>query len=156
MMLRVVHRHLASRSAAALVALALSGAVQLATAPEAHAGAARACRCPSHGAKHACECGRGHGENTASAKALPACHRGGSRGALAANEQERTRRSPCVQGACGLPEAPRAVTPRVAESFLIPRPVALVAQEHQAVLEPLRGVEIAAPARPETPPPRIG
>ncbi|MFL5302596.1 MAG: hypothetical protein ACJ79R_19880 [Anaeromyxobacteraceae bacterium] len=144
-----------SRVAAALVALALSGALQLGRADEGHpARAAAWCRCGAHGAAQACRgcrSARARGSDKA-----PPCHGAAARDGLARDERAPGSTAPCVKGSCGEPEAPQATGARVVETFTVPVVEAPVRRDVIEDVPPALAVAYGVGARPETPPPRVG
>jgi hypothetical protein len=146
------------RSAAAVIALAMTGALQwpaLAAPPAPHRCA---CHARAHGGEHECECARCQAEARAAQERdlekLPPCHRAAARKALA-KESRRAPAGPCFQGSCGVPEAPRALALTFAEPFLLPRAVSLPSPDEVTRLAPREVAAGSATADgPATPPPR--
>jgi len=155
-----VHRLAISRLAAAVLALALSGAVRVAAAQDAHDGTHR-CSCPvgAHGA-HECSCPacqRALAEAAPSPEELaklPPCHR-----ALAATA---VRRAPvptpkpdqdCASPLCSLPDGRLAAAPTT-DTFLLPEPPRLAAVDFEEPLVAPSRPPAAVAASPEPPPPR--
>jgi hypothetical protein len=142
-----------SRIAAALVAVALSGALQPAAAS--NGGAASASRsscCGSRDAKRAGGCPHCH--RVRGGDGLPPCHRAAAREQRARHGDGGGERGPCVKGSCGQPEAPQAPGTRVVESYTLPVVPAAVRCEVSEDVPPARAVPCGAAAFPETPPPR--
>jgi hypothetical protein len=145
-----------ARAAAALLALALSGAPRAAVslAPE----KPHRCQC-RHGAGERCTCPvcgqRARRAQHAALAELPPCHRAVAAEALAAEDEHerRHREVPCLQGDCGATDPaapPRAST----ETFTLPDPPLLgPAGSGPPVPAPAARRGVGAPA-PEPPPPR--
>jgi hypothetical protein len=145
------------RPAAVVVAIAMTGALQwpaLAAPPAPHRCA---CHARAHGGEHECECARCQAEARATKERdvenLPPCHRAAARKALAA-ESRRAPAGPCLQGSCGVPEAPRALALTIAEPFLLPRAVTLPSPGVTRLAPREVAVPGTAADRPPTPPPR--
>jgi hypothetical protein len=157
-MLSALRTSAVARAAAALLAVALSGAPRAAEAlrPE----KPHRCQC-RHGAGERCTCpvcaARVRKAKRDALAELPPCHRAGAERALAAEEahERRDREAPCVQGDCGSKD-PLAPPRASAESFTLPDPPVIgraVQSRVAAAVGPGDGVD--APV-PEPPPPRAG
>jgi hypothetical protein len=97
--------------------------------------------------------GRGARREGADLEKLLPCHRAAARKALA-KDSRRAPAGPCLQGSCGVPEAPRALALAITEPFLFPRAVSVPSP----AVTRLAPREVAAPSAtadgPPTPPPR--
>jgi hypothetical protein len=154
-MLGRIRRCAHARVAAGVLVISLTGAPGLAAAlagPAEHR-----CTCAARGGDHRCECpicrARATHAHRAEAK-RPPCH-GPAVAAPARQEKERPAPAgaPCLTGACGAPDGPRAVVTGL-EPFTLAQhgaPPALVPTSLVAVtLDGAREV----PRAPEPPPPR--
>ncbi len=164
-MLSHVHRLAVSRLAAAVLALALSGAVRVAAAQEPQEGGHR-CACPvgAHG-EHDCSCPRCQSARQApeaaapspeALAAMPPCHRALYEKAAAQRPAPAPTPKPdqdCASPLCSLPDGRLAAAPQV-DTFLLPRPPEVVVALRSEPLPAARSACAAAPARPEPPPPR--
>ena len=140
------------RLAAALVAFAMTGALQPVLA---HAEAARAhtCRCASHAPGVDCTCPRCHGARSPKVAREPPCHRASPR--LAVGDERRDENgSSCLSATCGFPELPQAPTRPGGESFTIPELPPLVGPWWDEVLREKVARPLRRVAAPEPPPPR--
>lgn len=151
---------IASRLAAATVALALSGAPQLIEPPE-HARGHR-CQCPVRNGHHDCDCPLCHAEAARIGKSsevdpnLPACHRALAAKARADADQSAKRRAasaPCLTSTCGSSDE-RLRSPSAADGFTIPPPWQLVVRMISADVPAARDLVLSALGEPETPPPK--
>lgn len=143
-----------ARIAAALVAVALSGAprvVALHAPPERHR-----CLCRAHaGGDHACDCAlcrKAAIASRASDGTAPPCHRAAAQKELAA-ETRRPGGAPCLEGTCGSGARPTLTVAGV-EAFCLPAtgPLVVAAPERPV---PRCAAPLAERAlEPETPPPR--
>jgi hypothetical protein len=147
---------IAGRIAAALVAVALSGAAQLHLPEAQHGGAASGCRCGSHHTEHLCSCPVCHSARIRDLDQLPPCHRAAAREKLARVERQGDLPGPCMKGSCGQPESPQATTTRFVERFTVPDSAAPVLPERSEELPLARALAQGLTTPPETPPPRIG
>jgi hypothetical protein len=101
-MLRAARSAAVARLAAALTALALSGAPQvLATQAPAERHRCSCCHAPHAGGEHECECAQCRKaalSAQASDASQPPCHRAAAKKALSAGSR---RHAPCLEGTCG-------------------------------------------------------
>lgn len=156
-MLARLHRASVSRAAAALLALALSGAPRAAQAVQLEKP--HRCQC-KHGAGERCSCPvcgkRAREARRKAAHEAPPCHRAQAEQALAA-EEERERHDrdvPCFRGPCGDPGDVPPPTRASAETFTLPDPPLIGrAGTSGAVPAPALRDGVGVPA-PEPPPPR--
>jgi hypothetical protein len=160
-----VHKLAVSRLAAAVLALALSGAVRVAAAQESHEGGHR-CACPvgAHG-EHDCSCPRcrsAQAEPDAPAPspealaAMPPCHRALYEKAAAQRRPPAPSPKPdqdCASPLCSLPDGRLAAAPQV-ETYLLPQPPEVAVATGSEPLPADRPACAASPASPEPPPPR--
>lgn len=144
-----------TRLAAALLALALSGAVRVVppvTGPH-------RCACPGHGAGHECACpvcaAAARRAREGQLAELPPCHRAAAQKAQAEDEEARARRRalPGVLPTCGVPEGGLAA-PHATEPFPLPARPPLALAEWSLRLEPSTRALPSVPRRPAVPPPR--
>ncbi len=135
------------RLAAALVALALSGAPGVAAAVSRSAG--RPCPCPMHARKLQCACCHQGGQAIGKAR--------GQHGPVAARgESPAAPACACaasMEGKCGTPEA-RSSSQRVVEDFTLPDALANDAPESTGRVYIAISVPRDFARPPETPPPR--
>jgi hypothetical protein len=143
-----------ARLAAGLLAVSLTGAPQLAQALA--DGSEHRCTCAAGRGEHRCECPicrarATHAKRPAEGKAP--CH-GAPAGALTPPAPaERRADLPCLTGACGAPDGPRAVVSGL-------EPFTLLADPATADLPPTAassaagGAVRAVPRAPDPPPPR--
>lgn len=153
-MLSQVRMAALARIAAALVAVALSGAprvVALSAPPERHR-----CTCPVHaGGEHACDCALCHKAalaSRASDPGLPPCHRAAAQRELTADARNPAS-APCIEGTCGSGARPTQTLAGVEVFCLSPSGPAVVVVPER----PVPTCAAPAPERatePETPPPR--
>lgn len=159
-MLSVVHRLFVSRLAAALLVLALSGAVRVAAAQDSHEGAHR-CACPTSHGVHECACPRCQSAAAAPSPtpeelaALPPCHRALFAAKAAASRQVPAPRpdQDCASPLCSLPDGRLAAAPGT-DTFLVPDPPRLVVSAWSEPLPAATPGGDAARPSPEPPPPR--
>jgi hypothetical protein len=144
------------RIAAALVAVGLSGSLQLPPAKRDHRVAAQACRCGSHHGGHACSSPACHRARSQDVAKFSPCHEAAAQQKLAREERSLDFGGPCMEGSCGHPESPQASGTRVAESFTIPEPTRISLQSRSEVLAVVRDAAYGVSKHPDTPPPRIG
>jgi hypothetical protein len=156
---RLAHT-VAARLAAALLAIAFSGAVQ---AVPADPHRPHRCECRAHGERHVCACpicnaaarvaraARARGE----AAALPPCHRAAAERAEATARaaEERRGEGACLVPSCGMGERDEAAS-RAAEPFPVPASPRLVRVEWSLAVAGPTALALAAGAGPELPPPR--
>jgi hypothetical protein len=144
----------ASRCAASLVALALSGAPQV-IAMQAPIERHR-CACRAHGSDHECSCSlcrRAALQHQSSDESTPPCHRAAARAALAQQEHRPASGAPCVEGTCGQHAQP-PVTIAGIESFVLPT-VKAIAVPWRVERIWRKGESLHERSLdPETPPPR--
>lgn len=152
-MLRAVRTLAPSRLAAAVLALALTGAPGIAGlhAPEAE----HRCTCRAEAGVHACACVRCHAAAAAARRAseerAPPCHRAAP--SRPVPPPERDGRAPCWTGSCGSPD-PAAASPLALEAFLVPAAAALPAPPPAGRVALPAGEGRELPLWPDTPPPR--
>jgi hypothetical protein len=142
-----------ARLAAGLLVVSLTGAPQLAGAlqePSEHR-----CTCAAGGGEHRCECpicrARATHASHGGAKSAP-CH--GAPAAAAPREPAPVRDDlPCLTGACGAPDGPRAVVSGL-EPFTLPLEVRPAVLPFTASLAAAPGAIRTVPRAPDPPPPR--
>jgi len=157
--LSVVHRLSVSRLAAALLALALSGAVRVAAAQDTHEGTHR-CSCPTTNGVHECACPRCRSAAAAPAPSpeelakLPPCHRALFEAKAASRKVPAPKPDQdCASPLCSLPDGRLAAAPQT-DTFLVPDPPRLVVTAWSEPLSAARpGCDAVQPS-PEPPPPR--
>lgn len=150
-MLRIARTLGVSRVAAALVALALSGAPGLASL---HArGREHRCTCKAGGRAHECACPVCHAAaRRADEERLPPCHREAARQPAPARSAERAA-APCWTGSCGDREdGGIALSPL--DAFTLPAATRLAAPRLSGRIAPERPSGHELLLAPETPPPR--
>jgi hypothetical protein len=157
-MLGRLRRCVPARLAAGLLVVSLTGAPRLAGAlaePAEHR-----CTCAAKGGEHRCECPicRARATHAAPAgKARPPCHgapAGAPTPAPARAPAERRADLPCLTGACGAPDGPRAVVSGL-EPFALADDGAPAGRAPPSAAVPAApGALLTVPRAPEPPPPR--
>jgi hypothetical protein len=154
-------QRVASRCAAAVVALTLSGLPEL-VEPSSHAAGHR-CHCPVREGKHECDCPLCHAEAARRGSAAtddpspPACHKAlavKTRAEVVQADQRRASAAPCLTSTCGTADG-RLRPPPAAERFTVPPGWTLTFVEWSAEVEVAADLVIMEPREPETPPPRF-
>lgn len=148
-----------SRLAAAVLALALSGAPRLLSdfhARGEHRGARR-CQCPRTGGAHECACPtcrRAELARVADVDKMPPCHRGLARHESAQEAgHKRGLSGPCLTGSCGTPEE-RISPPSGTDVFTLPAPLRIASFEVGQRISTERFSRHEGSREPEIPPPR--
>jgi hypothetical protein len=158
-MLRRLRRCAPARLAAGLLVVSLTGAPQL-TGALANGGEHR-CTCAAGAGEHRCECpictARATHARRAPEGAKPPCH-GAPPGVPtpkpAAPDDERRADLPCLTGACGAPDGPRAVVSGL-EPFALADDGAPAGRAPPSAAVPAApGALLTVPRAPEPPPPR--
>jgi hypothetical protein len=158
-MMGVAHT-IASRFAAAAVALALSGVPQLVEPPD-HAVGHR-CQCPVRAGQHDCDCPLCHaaavrlGKSGSSGPSQPQCHRALAPRARVEDGKAAERRAasdPCLTSTCGGSDNLLRPPPAV-DRFMLPVPPQLTTCEPSGEVPVARDLVISVLREPETPPPR--
>ncbi len=146
-MISEAHRLAASRLAAVMVAVALSGAPRLAIPGEAAPG--HRCCCPKQARQHACPCAARRASQAREAERP--CHGVAPEGARR-GEPGSGPALTWFRPGCGTPEAAVAPHPGI-DAFLIPESLAVAAPiAPERIPEPWRAPS-DVPVEPETPPP---
>jgi hypothetical protein len=149
----------ASRLAAALVALALGGVLPLFEAPHAEAG--HRCQCPRGAGHHDCDCPLCQAEaarvaSTPGAR-VPPCHLALARKALADEREAAGRRAasgPTLASACGDGDH-RFDPPPSVPSFTMPVAPAVSVHLTVTALAERSAARLGGPVEPATPPPKL-
>jgi len=154
-------QRIASRCAAAAVALVLSGLPELVEPPSRSAG--HRCHCPVRNGHHDCDCPLCHAEAArrvqpaAGDPSQPACHKAMAAKARAEAEQSAQRRAstaPCLTSTCGTADG-KVRPPPATERFIAPPAWHLSFVELSAEVEVAADLVIMALREPDTPPPRL-
>jgi hypothetical protein len=149
------HKGTAARLAAALVAVALSGApsvLALHAPVEGHR-----CVCRAHAGERECDCAicrKSWLSAQASDENLPPCHRAAAKGALARAKGAGSRDgAPCLEGTCGNLGHPTMTVAGI-EPFCLPGGAAPALAVTRETRPPLAARLHGRARAPETPPPR--
>ena len=161
-MLRRVRVAPGVRAVAVLLVIAFSGAPRIAVGIAGSAHGEHRCTCPARGSNHACDCpickaasGAAARDHDASAveddAKVPPCHR-----KVAASKKAPPRLPACVscvQGACGDPQGPRAITTGLEPFTLPPLDDPPTPEAGRAVPLP-RSAPVSRALPPDVPPPK--
>jgi hypothetical protein len=151
---------IASRIAAAAVALALTGVPQL-VEPQGHSAGHR-CHCPIRNGTHDCDCPLCHAEAARLGRAaaddpgLPPCHRALAVKARAEAGQAAQRRAapgPCLTSSCGGSDS-KLLPPPASERFTVPQVAELIGIEVAGEVASAQDVPLSVHRELEPPPPR--
>ena len=151
----------ASRLAAALVALALGGVMPLFEAPHAEAG--HRCQCARGAGHHDCDCPLCQAEAARAAAAatpgakVPPCHLAVARKVEAERREAAGRRAasgPTLASACGDGDH-RFDPPPSVQSFTVPVAPAVAVHLTVTELSERSAADLGVPIEPATPPPKL-